>query len=201
MKMFRFRKQILAGFLGFVLVSPLTARAAGGDPSFEERVGDVVRQFDADVAADSGFSGVLSLMLATEYGTPQDDLEWALEHSIDWGRIAILSYMGATTGRGFGELALAHADTDVAGFLAQMELSPDKMIDSLEGLARRVARERNSKIFDRLRSARDFSALPDLGAGFGLFQEALDFRQIEPPAPTKLHTGPAFLVKGDGGKQ
>src|SRR5438093_641894 len=39
--------------------------------------------------------------------------------------------------------------------------------------------------------------LADLGSGFGLFQEALDFRHIDSPRPTKIHDVPGDLAKGD----
>jgi hypothetical protein len=180
-----------------------------GDAGFDERVVRVVDQFEADVEADRGFVAVLAGMLREEYRTPPSELYWASQESISWGHIAVLSYLQATTGRGFEELVdqAANARDDefvrnfVADFVAQMEMSPDRMVQSLEALARTAVRERNSRIFDRLRSARALTLTPDLGAGFGLFQEALDFRQLGAASPTKVHVDPVFLVKGDGGKQ
>ncbi len=191
--MFKLEKNILVGVLGCLLGVSVAAHSEDGDFSFEDRVANVVRQFDADVAADAGFPGVLALLLAAEYGTPQADFAWALEESISWGHIAVLSYVGATTGRKFEELAREDAHGNTSGFVVRMEMSQDRMVNSLEALASTAVRERNSRIFDRLRSTRRFDVLPDLGAGFGLFQEALDFRQIGPPSPTKVHVGPAFL--------
>jgi hypothetical protein len=198
-KMFQCKKNILAGLMGCLLLVPLAAHSAD-DASFEDRVGEVVRQLDADVDADPGFPAVLAVLLATEYGTAQQDFQWALGESISWGHIAVLSYVRATTGREFSALVSANAHIETEGYVTQKEMSPDRMLNSLEGLARVVARERNSRVFDRLRSQRRFDALPDLGAGFGLFQEALDFRQIGPAGPSKIHSGPAFLGKADGGK-
>jgi hypothetical protein len=66
-----------------------------------------------------------------------------------------------------------------------------------EGFQKRVERERNSRIFDRLRASRRVHPLPDLGSGFGLFQEALDFRRIDSPRPTKIHDQAGELAKGE----
>jgi hypothetical protein len=77
-------------------------------------------------------------------------------------------------------------------------MSADKMVNSLDRFLTRVEKERNSRIFDRLRSSRRVLRMPDLGSGFGLFQEALDFRRLESARPTKNHTlGPSELAKGD----
>jgi hypothetical protein len=185
--------------VGCLLALSGAADAADQGSSFPDNVEKVIRGLDADVAADRGLSSVLTVLYGSEYGTPQAELAWAARESISWGRIAVLSYLRATTGRGFSELVREGAHSDVAGFVARMEMSHDRMLNSLENLARMAARERNSRIFDRLRSSRRFGALPDLGAGFGLFQEALDFRQIGPASPTKIHSGPAFLSKGNDG--
>ena len=71
----------------------------------------------------------------------------------------------------------------------------EKMTHWLEGFQKRAERERNSRIFDRLRASRKVHALPDLGSGFGLLQEALDFRGIDSPRPTKVHDVPGGLAK------
>ncbi|HSU88012.1 MAG TPA: hypothetical protein VLL56_04210, partial [Terriglobia bacterium] len=74
----------------------------------------------------------------------------------------------------------------------------EKMTRSLGAFLKRVERERNSRIFDRLRASRRVHPLPDLGSGFGMFQEALDFRRIDSPhGPTKIHDFPGELAKGD----
>ena len=193
-------RNLLSGALGLLLVFPVMVEATDGDDSFEDLVRDVVRQLDADVNADRGFPGVLAVLIGTEYGIRQSELQWAADESMSWGHIAVLSYERATTGREFEELALAGAHIDFAGFTATMEMSRDRMVISLEKLARMAVRERNSRIFDRLRSSRRFDVLPDLGSGFGLFQEALDFRLVGPPSPAKVHGGLVFPDEGDGGK-
>jgi hypothetical protein len=81
-----------------------------------------------------------------------------------------------------------------------MEMSHEKMAASLDGLAHRAIRERNSRIFDRIRSAPRGGILPDLGAGFGLFQESLDFRQLDPPSPTKVHEGTVLGPQSGGNR-
>jgi hypothetical protein len=71
------------------------------------------------------------------------------------------------------------------------------MTHSLENFLKRAERERNSRIFDRLRASRRIHPLPDLGSGFGLFQEALDLRHIDLPQPGKVHAGSGALAKGE----
>ena len=73
----------------------------------------------------------------------------------------------------------------------------EKMARWLAGFQTRVQHERNSRIFDKLRASRKVNALPDLGSGFGLLQEALDFRRIDSPRPTKIHDMPGELAKGE----
>jgi hypothetical protein len=63
----------------------------------------------------------------------------------------------------------------------------------LESFLKRTEKERNSRIFHRLRVSRRIPPMPDLGSGFGLFQEALDFRRIDSPRPTKIHSVPGGL--------
>ncbi len=191
----------IVGAVGVGLLVQGVARSSDLDASFANRLDRVVRQLDADVAADPGFAGVLGILLAGEYGTPRADFEWGVAESISWGRMAVLSYIGVTTGRDFRHLVVENAHTETAAYLTRMEMSSDRMLLSLEALAGTAERERNSRILDRLRSARAVNALPDLGAGFGLFQEALDFRRIAPPAPIKIHVGPAFQDTAGGDRQ
>jgi len=76
-------------------------------------------------------------------------------------------------------------------------MSCEKMTHSLETFLKRAERERNSRIFDRLRASRRVHQLPDLGSGFGLFQEALDLRHFDLPQTTKVHAGSGALAKGE----
>jgi hypothetical protein len=72
------------------------------------------------------------------------------------------------------------------------------MIHSLDQFLKRVEEERNTRIFERIRANRRVQRMPDLGSGFGLLQEALDFRRLESPRPTKVHTlGSGDLLKGE----
>ena len=89
------------------------------------------------------------------------------------------------------------AQRDFWSYAENAGMSCEKMTRSLESFTRLAEKERNSRIFDRLRASRRVHALPDLGSGFGLFQEALDFRRIELPRPTKVHDGPGLLTKGE----
>jgi hypothetical protein len=108
-----------------------------------------------------------------------------------------LAYIQATTGRTFAEIVQNDARQDFWAYAETAGMSCEKMVRSLENFAKRAERERNSRIFDQLRASRRIHALPDLGSGFGLFQEALDFRHIDLPQPTKIHTVVGNLAKGE----
>ena len=171
------------------------ANRAGG----EARLRGVVDQLNDDVGRDPGLAAAYAAMLVSEYGTSRSEIVWALDQDISWGQIAILSYVQATTGHSFEMLAAARVHTNERNTLEYatgMEMSHDKMTQSLEGFTARTVRERNSRIFDRLRISRRVDSLPDLGAGFGLFQEALDLRGLGPHDPIKVHSGSGFAKGG-----
>jgi len=136
-------------------------------------------------------------LLRKEYGTPQEELRWATQQSLGWGEITALAYIQATTGRSFAEMTQQDARHDFWSYAENAGMSCEKMAHSLEGLLKRAEKERNSRIFDRLRASRRVDPLPDLGSGFGLFQEALDFRRMDSPRPTKVHEGSGVLAKGE----
>ena len=193
--MFDSMKRLGVVAVAVLLLAPV-ALARDDASDFSDRIQAMVESLNRDVQVDQGMSRVYASIVRDEFRTPQSELEWALGESISWGEIAVLSYIHATTGLGFDELVAENAHIDVQGFSSRMEMSTDKMIGSLEMFAARTLRERNSRIFDRMRSAGRLDQLPDLGNGFGLFQEALDFRQIGRPSPTKVHAGVEVLKKG-----
>jgi hypothetical protein len=139
----------------------------------------------------------LAALIQKEYGTREEELRWAAERSLSWGEITALAYIQATTGRTFAEMIGHDARQDFWSYAENAGMNCEKMARSLESFLKRAERERNSRIFDQLRVSRRVRALPDLGSGFGLFQEALDFRHIELPQPTKEHAGSGILSKGE----
>ena len=139
----------------------------------------------------------LAALIQKEYGTHEQELQWAADRSLSWGEITALAYIQATTGRTFAEMIGHDARQDFWTYAENAGMNCEKMARSLENFLKRAERERNSRIFDALRASRRVRALPDLGTGFGLFQEALDFRHIELPQPTKEHTGTGVLAKGE----
>jgi len=139
----------------------------------------------------------LALMIQKEYGTREEELRWAAERSFSWGEITALAYIQATTGKSFAEMTEHQARQDFWTYAENVGMNCEKMARSLESFMKRAERERNSRIFDQLRASRRVDVLPDLGSGFGLFQEALDFRHIELPQPTKEHAGTGVLAKGE----
>jgi len=189
----------LAGILSLGLVVSGSAQAVADSAGFEARLLGVTDQLNGDVLADPGLAALYAAMLGVDYGISQGEIVWALDQDISWGQIAILSYVQATTGSSFENLAAVGAHMNAANTLEYatgMEMSHDKMTQSLEGFAARAVEERNSRIFDRLRLSRRVDTLPDLGSGFGLFQEALVLRELGPADPIKVHSGPGFSKGG-----
>jgi len=140
---------------------------------------------------------VFVYLLRKEFGTGEAELKWALDQKLNWGQITALSFIQATTGRSFAEMSRDNAQRDLWSYVENAGMNSTKMARSLDGFLKQVERERNSRIFDSLRASRRVHALPDLGNGFGLFQEALDFRRIDSPrGPTKIHDLPGELTKG-----
>jgi hypothetical protein len=139
----------------------------------------------------------LANLIHREFGTREEELRWAAGRSLTWGEITALAYIQATTGKGFAEMVDQGARLDLWTYAENAGMSCEKMAHSLASFLKRAERERNSRIFDGLRASRQVHPLPDLGSGFGLFQEALDFRHIDLPQPTKTHVGSGILAKGE----
>ena len=87
------------------------------------------------------------------------------------------------------------ARRDFWAYVERVGMSQEKMAHSMENFMRMAEKERNSRIFERLRLSRRIQAMPDLGSGFGLFQESLDFRRIDTPRPAKIHAASGVPTK------
>jgi hypothetical protein len=135
-------------------------------------------------------------LIQKEFGTSEEELKWAVDHQLKWGKITALAYIQATTGRTFDEMSRENATSDFWSYAENAGMNSTKMAHSLNEFLKRIERERNSQIFDKLRASRRVHPLPDLGNGFGLFQEALDFRRIDSPNVSKVHDVPGELSKG-----
>jgi hypothetical protein len=158
---------------------------------------NVIAKLDREAKGDADAPALLAELVQSQYSTPARELQWAAEHSINWGEIIALAYIHATTGRSFTDMIQDGARQDFWAYAENAGMNTEKMAQSLEGFLKRAERERNTRIFERLRESRRVHALPDLGSGFGLFQEALDFRRIDSPRPTKIHTVSGVLTKGE----
>ena len=136
-------------------------------------------------------------LIQKEYGTREEELRWAAEQSLELGRNHGPGLYPGDHWQNFAEMIGHDARQDFWTYAENAGMNCEKMARSLESFLKRAERERNSRIFDQLRVSRRVRALPDLGSGFGLFQEALDFRHIELPQPTKEHAGSGILTKGE----
>jgi len=180
-----------------VVAMATPAHAAGSRAEFDARVRTTVDRITRDTVLDTESTRIFAGLLQTEYGTSIDDLKWAVEHAVPWGDVAALAYIRATTGRSFEEINSQNAQRDLWSYIEQAGMNSDKLLSSLERIAKLAEMERNSRIFDRLRGSRIVSRLPDLGSGFGLVQDAMDFRHVNTPNPEKIHTVGPQLAKGD----
>jgi hypothetical protein len=190
----RIRKTFL-GLLLLTLVCGVPLFAADSSPELSAALTTAISRLDREASLDS--PAALADLLRKEYGTPQEELRWATQQSLGWGEITALAYIQATTGRSFSEMTQQDARHDFWSYAENAGMSCEKMAHSLEGFLKRAEKERNSRIFDRLRASRRINPLPDLGSGFGLFQEALDFRRMDSPRPTKVHEAAGVLAKGE----
>jgi hypothetical protein len=179
-------------FLGLLFVT-----LAFGVPLFAETTRPELNAALASAIAKLDRQPQLGEFIQKEYGTREEELQWAAERSLNWGEITALAYIQATTGRTFAEMTEHGAQQDFWTYAENAGMNCEKMARSLESFLKRAERETNSRIFDQLRTSRRTHALPDLGSGFGLFQEALDFRHIDLPQPTKTHSGAGVLAKGE----
>jgi len=170
---------------------------AGGGPELSVVLSNAISRLDHDSAANADSPMLIADMLQKEFGTRQEELKWGLDQKMSWGEIAALAYIQATTGKSFADMYQENALRNFWTYAEDAGMSCDKMAHWLEGFQKRSERERNTRIFDRLRASRKVHALPDLGSGFGLLQEALDFRRIDSPRPTKIHDGPGEFAKGE----
>jgi hypothetical protein len=181
-----------------ILVLGLPFALSASDPrsEFDTQLQHVISKLNREAQVDVEGSALLAELTRREFGTPDEELKWAIDQSMTWGEIVALSYIRATTGRSFEAMKTNGAHKDFWAYVDKAGMRPERMAHSLESFLKLAEKERNSRIFERLRVSRRVQAMPDLGSGFGLFQEALDFRRIDSPRPTKIHTVPGVLVKG-----
>jgi hypothetical protein len=196
------RTMIRRAFLGLLLptlflgVPLFAARARNPEPS--AAMTNAILNLDREASVDAGSPVLLAVLIEKEYGTREEELKWALDQRLNWGEITALAYIQATIGKTFSEMSRENAPRDFWSYAEDAGMNCAKMARSLDGFLKRVERERNSRIFDRLRASRRVHPLPDLGSGFGLVQEGLDFHNIESPrGPTKIHEIPGDLAKGE----
>jgi hypothetical protein len=192
--------KIRTTFLGLLLATAVF----GGEVFAENQSSQVsaalksaVAKLDREASLDADGPLLLIDLIQQNYGTREEELKWGIENKLGWGDLVALAYIQATTGKTFAEMTQEDARQDFWSYAENAGMSCEKMLQSLNGFIKRAERERNSRIFDRLRASRRVHALPDLGSGFGLFQEALDFRRIDSPRPTKIHDVPGVLTKGE----
>jgi len=192
----KFGCSVLGLAVGIALAS--SAFAADARTDFNTQLNRVVTRLNREAQDDVEGSIRISALIRRQYETNEAELKWAVQHAVTWGDVAVLAYLNHATGRSFERMVVADdARRDYWKYADDAEMTPSKMAHSLESFLQTAINERNSRIFERLRVSRRIQSLPDLGSGFGLFQDALDFRRLDPPRPTKVHVVTGGLAKGE----
>jgi hypothetical protein len=192
-------RKIFLGLLVATLAFGVPLYAGNGSPeSAASALANVIAALNKEASQDVENPMLLAELIQKEFGTREDELRWAVKQSLSWGEITTLAYIQATIGKSFEEMTRENARHNFWSYAENAGMSFDKMAHAMESFMKRTEKERNTRIFERLRASRRVHPMPDLGSGFGLFQEALDFRRIDDvPPPTKIHQGPGVLAKGE----
>jgi hypothetical protein len=191
------RGSLLALLFAALVSTPGVFASGRTEPGSNAALANAVSRLDRDGAIDADSPLLFAGLIAKEYGAREEELQTVAEQKLGWGDIAALAYIQAVTGRGFAEMIQGNAQHDFWAYAENAGMNCEKMARSLDDFMKRAEREKNTRIFERLRASRRVHPLPDLGSGFGLFQEALDFRHIDIPQPIKIHNLPGDLAKGN----
>jgi hypothetical protein len=189
--------------LVIVLANHATGFSSIERPEFEEQLSSAITKLNREARLDGESLSRMAGLLQRQYGTNIEELQWAVNQPVSWGEIVLFAYIQATTGRSFEQIIREDAQKDFWSYAEASGMNCDKMASSLSSFLKQTERERNSRILERLRVSRRVQRLPDLGNGFGLVQEALDFRRIESPGPVKVHNDSGLRgksVDGSAGK-
>jgi len=181
-----------------ILLTVLPLNAANPRAEFDAHVGKAIAKLNREAVNTDGAMR-LAALIQSEYRTSTEELRWGVDHEFSWGQIVAFAYIQATNGHTFAELSDENAVGDFWTYTEKAGMSSDKMARSLEQFSTRVEWERNSRIFEQFRYTRAIARTPDVGSGFGLYQEALDFRRLDDtPRPAKVYTGGRIdLAKGE----
>jgi hypothetical protein len=184
-------------FAALAFGTPVFASGRSSPPALNVTLTNAIAKLDREASVDAEGPMLLAGLIEKEYGTREEELKWGMDQKLGWGEMTALAYIQATTGKSFTQMNQEDARRNFWTYAENAGMSCDKMAHSLDGFLKQAERERNSRIFDRLRASRKVHPLPDLSSGFGLFQEALDFRSVDSPRPTKVHGDPGELGKGE----
>ena len=194
----RIRRTSLGLLFAALGLSSTVSASGRPSPAPTAALTNVIAKLDREASVDSDGPMLLADLIEKAYGTREEELKWGLDRKVSWGDMTTLAYIQATTGKSFEEMVQENARHDFYSYAESAGMSCEKMLRSLDGFLKRAERERNTRIFERLRASRRVHPMPDLGNGFGLFQEALDFRHIDIPQPTKIHDLPGELAAKGG---
>jgi len=160
---------------------------ASGKAESDLPLNQIVQKLNHEATLDVDSAARIIALIQHEYTTRDSELKWATEMSIPLGDVVALAHIQAATGRTFAELTAGNARLDFGEYAEKAGMSRDKMARSLENFLKEAQRARNTQIFERLRITRKISSMTDVGSGFGLLQESLDFSYISVSQPIKVN--------------
>src|SRR5438045_2128052 len=145
-------------FLGLLFATlafgpPLHA-AGSGSRELNVVLSDAVSKLDREATVDAEGPMLLAGLLEKEFGTTEEELKWGMAQKMNWGDIAALAYIQATTGKSFAEMNQEDARRNFWSYAEKAGMSCEKMALWLEGFQKRAEHERNSRILDRHRASR-----------------------------------------------
>src|SRR5688572_20509737 len=134
------------GFLVLVLVFGVPLFGGNERPDLSSSLTNTIAKLDREPD--------LADLILRMYGTSEQELRWASERPLNWGQIAAFAYIQATTGKSFAEMSRENAAENFLTYAENAGMSGLKMAHSLEKFMKQAEKERNSRIFDRLRVSR-----------------------------------------------
>src|SRR5262245_2354274 len=78
--------------------------AGNRKPELNVVLSNAITRLDREASADMEGPMLLAGLLEKEFGTREDELKWSVDQKMNWGEIATLAYIQATTGKSFAQI-------------------------------------------------------------------------------------------------
>src|SRR5437899_150076 len=97
------RMRTLFRLLFATLAFDIPQFAASG-PEASAALTSAIAMLNREASLDAEGPTRLADLIQKEYGTREEELQWAEKQSLKWGEIAAMAYIQATTGKSFAEM-------------------------------------------------------------------------------------------------